>query len=172
MNANANAIDAANNNNLDINLLDMTPPPLRRGVNVEAPRARVGQEKYFREAMIYGSRFIAEDDEESELIAIRSYEHNCATIKVCDSKIVYPHAFEIWSHYGEDFFKTDQYEVVDLATGNRLPDWKYDQEANKLVQTTHDAPAGHCMYCKRKTSSYCRNLRCVEISEPYEGDLR
>ncbi len=172
MNADANDIDAANNNNLDINLLGMTPPPLRRGVNIEVPRPRVGQEKYFREPLAYGAKFIAEDDEESELIAIRSYEHNCATIKVCDSKIVYPHAFEIWTHYGEDFFKTDDYVVVDLATGYRLPDWKYDKENKKLVQISHEKPAGHCMYCKRKTSSYCDNLNCVEISEPYVGDLR
>jgi len=171
MNADANAIDDANNNNLDINLLGMTPPPLRRGVNMEVPRPRVGQEKYFRDPMIYGSR-ITEDNDESYLIAIKSYEHNCATIKVCDSKIVYPHAFEIWEHYGEKFFKTDDYVVVDIATGYRLPDWKYDKEANKLVQISYEKPDGHCRYCKRRISSYCDNLNCVQVSEPYAGDIR
>lgn len=168
---NANAIDDANNNNLDINLLGMAPPPLVRGVHMEAPRLRVGQEKYYREPLIYGAKK-TKDGDESVLIAIRSYMHNCATIKVCDSRVVYPHAFETWAHYGANFFKTDELVVVDLATGQRLPDWKYDTENKKLVQISHEKPAGHCMYCKRKTSNYCDNLKCVEISEPYMGDLR
>lgn len=150
------------------------PPPLVRGVSNAQVRPRFGDEKYYRTQVDYfdgnGNKY------PSKYVTVHSYEKNGATLLVCNVNIVYPHAFKKLVCSGNNYsLSDDDYNVVDLATGKTLDDWIYDKNNNELIQVSVvkdlEGLEGLCPYCKKTPSSYCRNMDCVAIHAPYEGDI-
>ena len=153
------------NNELQMPLqLPIAPPRLiRDNYFPDIPRARVADEKYFRQRSRPG------------FIDITSYA-NFETVMECDENILYPHAYEIWAHYGDTFYKTDRFKVVNLATEITLPDWIYDHETkrlslNPLFTIASEHEEAKCRTCNRQITGLCRENRCTIIIQPVEGDL-
>ena len=79
-------------------------------------REKVADEKYFRQAIfIYNKKSEYVD---SGFVQINNYMDTCKMIRVLPKNKVKLHAFDRWEHYDSDFFKTDKYNVCDLASGN------------------------------------------------------
>jgi hypothetical protein len=161
------------NNNNPLASLNLGPPPaLVRGVSNAPTRPRHGDEKYFRTQVEYldgnGNKL------PSKYVTVHSYEQNGATLLVCNVNIVYPHAFKKLVYSGNNYsISDDEFTVVDLATGATLYDWVYDKDNKELTQVPAQGGdlKGACPYCKKTPSSYCRNMDCIAIHAPYEGDL-
>lgn len=161
-----------NNNNSLLNLNLGPPPALVRGVSNAQVRPRHGDEKYYRTQVDYldgnGNKY------PSKYVTVHSYEKNGVTLLVCNVNIVYPHAFKKLVYSGNNYsISDDEYTVVDIATGATLDDWIYDKVGQQLIQVCMQGCEleGACPYCKKTPSSYCRNMDCVAIHAPYEGDL-
>lgn len=163
-------------NELDLELGLNPPPAFTRSANVGECCPRVGDKKYYRTKYEcldgYGNKH------PSNYCLIKSYETNGALVKVCNINLVYPHAYEKWVHCGNSLNKTNEYIVVDLATGDTLYNWVYDKVNQTFCQisTPEDAAKdnenGICSYCKKTPSKYCDTLNCVRIDAPFEGDLK
>jgi hypothetical protein len=122
-----------------MNNLPMNPPALVRQVSVGAFRARIGSEQYFRVLS------------ESGDILLIDYTRDCRTVLELKPGTVYPHAFYNQVYYGD---KTSlQLQFVDLATGNVLPDWEYDDASNLTLKPG------------------CVSNGDITIISPMEGDL-
>jgi hypothetical protein len=91
--------------------LPMNPPPLVRQVNVGAGRNRIGTEQY--------SRVLSESGD----ILLIDYTRVCLAVLTLKKGTLYPHAFYNPIYYGDEIGL--QLQVVDLATGDILPDWEY-----------------------------------------------
>lgn len=158
-----------NNSLLNLNL--GPPPALVRGVSNAQLRPRHGDEKYYRTQVEYldanGNKL------PSKYVTVHSYEMNGATLLVCNVNIVYPHAFKKLVYSGNNYsISDDEYTVVDIATGATLDDWIYDKNNKELIQVSMQGDIkGACPYCKKRPTTYCRNMDCVAIHAPYEGDL-
>lgn len=79
-------------------------------------RERVADEKYFRQAIFIYNKTGKYVD--SGFIQINDYTDMCNMIRVLPKNKIKLHAFDRWEHYESDFFKTDKYNVHDLASGN------------------------------------------------------
>jgi hypothetical protein len=92
---------------------------LIRGERIEGPfRQRVTGEKYFRQAIqIYNKEGKLID---SGFVQINDFTDMCRMVRVCNKSKKTFHLFERWEHYGSDFYKTDEFTVIDLATGNTV----------------------------------------------------
>lgn len=88
-----------------------------RGEKFYGPiRERVTCEKYFRQAIqVYNKEGKLVD---SGFVQINDYTNMCRMIRVCNKSKKTFHLFEKWEHYGSDFYKTTDFTVIDLATGN------------------------------------------------------
>jgi len=156
-----------NNSLLNLNL--GPPPALVRGVSNAPTRPRHGDEKHYRtQAEVVGAtgnKYL------SKYITVHSYDTG-ATLKLCDANVVYPHAFKKLVYSGNNYsISDDEYTVVDLATGATLDDWFYDKDNQQLTQIPMQGDLkGACRYCKKLPSTYCRNMDCVAIYAPYEGE--
>ena len=92
---------------------------LIRGDKIYGPsRERVTGEKYFRQAIqVYNKEGKLVD---SGFVQINDYTDMCRMVRVCNKSKKTYHLFERWEHYGSDFYKTDEFTVIDLATGNTV----------------------------------------------------
>jgi hypothetical protein len=156
---------------LNNSLLNLGPPPaLVRGVSNAPTRPRHGAEKLYRTQAkphgANGNKYL------TQCVTVHSYEQNGAALKLCNINVVYPHAFKKLVYSGNNYsISDDEYTVVDLATGATLDDWVYDKDNNQLTQIPMQADLkGACPYCKKLPSTYCRNMDCVAVYAPYEGD--
>jgi hypothetical protein len=118
----------------------MNPPALVREVTVNAFRSRIGSEQY--------SRLVSESGD----ILLIDHIRDCRTALKLKQGTLYPHAFYNQVYYGDEI--SVKLHVVDLATGNILPDWEYDTKTSKLVHKPG------CFYSGKLT-----------IISPIEGDL-
>jgi hypothetical protein len=92
---------------------------LVRGEKYYGPsRERVTGEKYFRQAIqIYNKEGKLVD---SGFVQINDYTDMCRMVRVCNKSKKTFHLFERWEHYGSDFYKTTNFTITDLATGNTV----------------------------------------------------
>ena len=90
-----------------------------RGEKFYGPvRERVTGEKYFRQAIqVYNKEGKLVD---SGFVQINDYTDICRMVRVCNKSKKTFHLFERWEHYGSDFYKTVEFTVTDLATGNTV----------------------------------------------------
>jgi hypothetical protein len=91
----------------------MNPPALVRQPTVGVVRNRTGSEQY--------ARVLTESGD----IRLIDYTRDCRTTLVLKQGTLYPHAFFDPVYYCEGELVL-RLQVVDLATGNILPDWKYE----------------------------------------------
>ena len=159
-----------NYNNDNEELLPMLTPPLQRYVTVHTQRERQGEEKYFRQSFInkYNNKV------NPRFVKINDYTKDCKTIITCDLEKIYPHAFKHWSHYDTEFFETDEYKVIDIATGNILWDWEYDVTTQKLriKEECRIKEEDTCPTCNKEKKQICKYNSCVVILLPTAGDLQ
>ena len=90
----------------------MNPPALVRQANIGAVRRRLGSEQY--------SRVLSESGD----ILLIDCTRDCRTVLKLKKGTLYPHAF-----YNPLYSKDEielKLQVVDLATGDILPDWEYN----------------------------------------------
>jgi hypothetical protein len=92
----------------------MNPPALVRQVTVGAFRPRIGYEQYSRVLSEYGD------------ILLIDYTRDCRTVMKLKRHTLYPHAFYNQIYYGEEV--SLKLHIVDLASGNILPDWEYQYD--------------------------------------------
>jgi len=110
-------------NELTIDELSIDLPSIQvamiRGEKIQAPfRERVTGEKYFRQAIqIYNKEGKLVD---SGFVQINDYTDMCRMVRVCNKSKKTFHLFERWEHYGSDFYKTTNFTITDLATGNTV----------------------------------------------------
>ena len=110
-------------NELSIDELSIDLPSIQvamiRGEKIQVPfRERVTGEKYFRQAIqIYNKEGKLVD---SGFVQINDYTDMCRMVRVCNKSKKTFHLFERWEHYGSDFYKTDEFTVTDLSTGNTV----------------------------------------------------
>lgn len=97
--------------------LPMNQLGLVREVNVLASRERTSEEKYYLQAI---NIFCKESDklEDSGFVQLNDYTDMCCMIRVLPKYKKCLHAFDCWEHYGNDFFKTDKFNIRDLTTFN------------------------------------------------------
>jgi len=82
------------------------------------PRERVTSEKYFRQAIqVYNKEGKLVD---SGFVQINDYTDMCRMVRVCNKSKKSFHLFERWKHYGSDFYKTTEFIVTNLVTGNTV----------------------------------------------------
>lgn len=158
------------NEELNIALPELTEmPTLTRAVNNPTFRERVSNEKYYLQSSgVFDKNGILVD---SGFVMLKRYS-DFEMVLMLNQKVVYPHAFEKWEHYGDTFYNTGEYKVVDLATSNVLSDWAYDVNSRVLfLKNTNNVDESKCNLCKKKLSKYCQESKCVVVLEPYEGDL-
>ena len=96
---------------MNLNNLPMNPPVLVRQANIGAVRRRLGSEQY--------SRVLSESGD----ILLIDYTRDCRTVLKLKEGTLYPHAFYNPDYNGDEIAL--KLQVVDLATGNILPDWEY-----------------------------------------------
>ena len=89
----------------------MNPQALVRQVSVGVFRERIGSEQY--------SRVVSESGD----IRLIDYTRDCRTVLKLKQGTLYPHAFYNRVYCGHEIAL--KLQVVDLATGNILPDWEY-----------------------------------------------
>jgi hypothetical protein len=133
----------------------MNPPALVRQASVTAVRDRIGSDQY--------SRVLSESGD----ILLIDYTRECRTILVLKQGTLYPHAFfeQVYCK-GEIVLKL---QVVDLATGCVLPDWKCDSSDTDFLGIQHD-------YVDTVESRISLKPGCVyegpvHIISPIEGDI-
>ena len=179
LNNNNSLLDLGLGLGLDLSLDLGLDPPLIRGVLMQdRPRPRIGADKYYRTQVDYldgaGNKY------PSKYVTVHSYEKNGITLRVCNVNIVYPHAFKKLVCFGNNYsLSDDEFTVVDIATGATLDDWIYDKNNNELTQVPVQGDLegvegdlkGLCPYCKKLPSTYCRNIDCVGLFAPFEGDI-
>ena len=92
---------------------------LVRGEKFYGPtRERVTSEKYFRQAIqVYNKEGKLVD---SGFVQINDYTDMCRMVRVCNKSKKSFHLFERWEHYGSDFYKTEEFTIIDLATGKTV----------------------------------------------------
>jgi hypothetical protein len=92
---------------------------LVRGEKYYGPsRERVTGEKYFRQAIqVYNKEGKLVD---SGFVQINDYTDMCRMVRVCNKSKKSFHLFERWAHYGSDFYKTEEFTIIDLATGKTV----------------------------------------------------
>lgn len=157
-------------------LLDLALSPLIRGVDTQdRPRPRIGADKYYRTQVDYldgaGNKY------PSKYVTVHSYEKKGTTLRVCNVNIVYPHAFKKLVCFGNNYsLSDDEFTVVDIATGATLDDWIYDKDRQQLIQVSvvkdlEGHLEGLCPYCKKTPTKYCKNVDCVGLFAPFEGDI-
>ena len=155
---------------LNNSLLNLGPPPaLVRGVSNAPTRPRHGDEKHYRtQSEVVGANG---NTYLTKYVTVHSYD-NGAALKLCNVNVVYPHAFKKLVYSGNNYsISDDEYTVVDLATGATLDDWVYDKDNQQLTQIPMQGDLkGACPYCKKLPSTYCRNMDCIAVYAPYEGD--
>ena len=117
----------------------MNPPALVREVTVNAFCPRIGSEQY--------SRVLTESGD----IMLIDCTRDCRTVLKLKPGTLYPHAFYNIVYYGHEIDL--KLQVVDLATGNILPDWEYNS-VSKLIH---------------KPGCVCGSA--LTIISPMEGDL-
>ncbi len=117
----------------------MNPPALVRQVSVNELRQRIGSEQYLRVLS------------ESGDILLTDYTRDCRTVLKLKQGTLYPHAFYNQVYYGDKI--SLKLQIVDLATGNVLPDWEYDAASNLTLKPG------------------CVSNGDVTIISPMEGDL-
>jgi len=96
----------------NLNNLPMNSPALVRQANIGAVRRKLGSEQY--------SRVLSESGD----IRLIDYTRDCRTVLKLKQGTLYPHAFYNPVHCGDEI--EIKLQVVDLATGNILPDWEYN----------------------------------------------
>jgi hypothetical protein len=144
----------------------MNPPALVRQASVNALRDRIGSEQY--------SRVLSESGD----ILLIDYTRECRTILVLKQGTLYPHAFfeQVYCN-GETVLKL---QVVDLATGCVLPDWKCDSSDTASLtwfkQTMFHFLGIQHDYVDTVESRISLKLGCVyegpvHIISPIEGDI-
>ena len=109
-------------NVLDLNLKIDLPSiqlGLIRGENLNGPaRERVTGEKYFRQAIkVYNKEGKLVD---SGFVQINDYTNMCRMVRICNKSKKLFHLFEKWDHYGSLFYKTNEFCVTDILTGNTV----------------------------------------------------
>lgn len=88
-----------------------------RGEKISGPsRKRITSEKYFRQAIYIFNEEGKHVD--SGFIKINDLSDKCNTIKVFDKTKKYLHLFERWEHYGSQFYKSDNFDITDIVSGN------------------------------------------------------
>lgn len=106
--------------NSDI-IIDMSiiQPGLERQKNIcGPPRERVTCEKYYRQAIqVYNKAGKLVD---SGFIQINDFTDKCQMVRVCNKFTIAYHIFEVWEHFGTQFYKTSKYKITDLAKGNSV----------------------------------------------------
>lgn len=150
------------------NLGLLLPPTLHRQVNVQDSRPRVGKEKHYLQAlpMHLDGKLV-----DTGYTMVKSYE-TFELVMLCNNEKVYPHAYKRWEWFGKDHYEADDYEVIDLATGNVLQHWGYNEETDQLYIANQDQQQqGHCPMCNRKESALCQTVECVVIVEPQKNEL-
>ena len=118
----------------------MNPPALVRQVNVGVFRHRIGSDQY--------SKLVSESGD----ILLIDYTRDCRTVLKLKQGTLYPHAF--YNQVDCEGKISLQLQIIDLATGNILPDWEYDSNTSKLVH---------------KPGCICGSA--LTIISPMEGDL-
>jgi hypothetical protein len=106
-----------NVNNLELknNLQCISMKIQREQFYCDPNRKRVASEKYFRQPIfIYNEKGEYVD---SGFVQINDYTDMCNMIRVLPKNKEKLHTFDCWEYYGSNFFKTDKYDVYDLATG-------------------------------------------------------
>jgi len=90
-----------------------------REKKIQGPfRERVTGEKYFRQAIqIYNKEGKLVD---SGFVQINDYTDMCRMVRVCNKSKKTFHLFERWEHHGLDLYKTTNFTITDLATGNTV----------------------------------------------------
>lgn len=112
---------------LMIHLPRNTLQPVRQ-TNIEAFRERTSEEKYYLQSI---NIFCKESDkkEDSGFVQLNDYTDMCKMIRVLPKYKKCLHAFDRWEHYGNDFFKTDKFNIRDLTTFNYVEEC-YDLPTN------------------------------------------
>jgi len=90
-----------------------------RGEKIQGPfRERVTSEKYFRQSIqVYNKEGKLVD---SGFVQINDYTNMCRMVRVCNKSKKSFHLFERWKHYGSSFYKTNEFCVTDMVTGNTV----------------------------------------------------
>jgi hypothetical protein len=90
-------------------------------------RERVTCEKYFRQSLyIFNEQGKYVD---SGFVQINDYTNMCKMIKICDKSKKILHLFERWEHYGTKFYKSNDFSITDLVSGNTIGSLKADYVA-------------------------------------------
>lgn len=98
---------------------------LIRGEKILGPsRERVTGEKYFRQALYIFNK--EGNYVDSGFVQINDYTNMCKMIKICDKSKKILHLFEKWEHYGTKFYKSNNFSITDLVTGNTIGSLKAD----------------------------------------------
>jgi len=88
-----------------------------RGDKICGPsRKRITSEKYFRQAIYIFNEEGKHVD--SGFIEINDLSDKCNMIKVFDKTKKYLHLFERWEHCGSQFYKSDNFNITDIVSGN------------------------------------------------------
>jgi len=148
-------------------VLPSMPPALHRQVNVYDARPRVGKEKHYLQAL---TMHLDGKQVDPGYTMVKSYE-TFELIMLCNNAKVYPHAYKRWDWFGKEHYETNAYEVIDLATGNVLQNWGYNEETDQLYIVNQGQDQDHCPMCNRKETVLCQTVECVVIVEPQKNDL-
>ena len=122
--------------------LPKLPPLIRNNYlyDRKAFRQRTTGEKYFRQSiLVYNQNG---DRVDSGFVQINDYTNMCKMVKVCNKSKKYFHFYERWEHYDNELYKTDEYSIVDLVTGNNVGTTKATtllQLIDIINQTTDNA---------------------------------
>ena len=147
--------------------LPLMPPALQRQVNVYDPRPRVGKEKHYLQR---ATMFLDGTQVDTGYTMVKSYE-TFELLMLCNNAKVYPHAYKMWDYLGKDHYETDEYQVIDLCTGNVLSHWGYNEETEQLYIADQEPRPDRCTMCNRKETVHCQTVECVVIVEPQKNDL-
>lgn len=92
--------------------------PLTRSRNVEVLRKRFTHEKYFRQAVkVWNNKKKYVD---SGYIQINDYTNMCRVVRVLDKSVPCHHVCQQWICCGDEYYKTDFYDIYDFISGVRI----------------------------------------------------
>jgi hypothetical protein len=139
-------------------------------IDQDISRPRLEHEKYF---FTFATSIYKDGKQlQTPFVKVIDYTDNCKPVLVLHSAKIYPHAFKVVSYLGNTATVTENYYVINLATGNILNDFEYDPNQNTFTVKELFRNPDCCIKCNRPNSKCNNNELCVEILYPTTGDLQ
>ena len=136
------------------------PYGLTRQVNDPNFRERHEEEKYYLQSIHIFDETGKQID--SGFVKLNDYTKGCSMVRILNKFEKHLHIFKCWEYYGDKYFETEKYKIMDLATNRCCNDYHtYKEIETGLI----DCNLWGLVRCPHKTETM------AESRTPFYGDI-